>query len=157
MVPLDSPLHRVEQLGSALVIAPHLLVFVQCDAGPVGQEAHRVDEVEVVHGAHKGDGVAGLLAPEAVVKALLGVDAERGCLLGVEGAEPAPAPADLLQRRVLADQLHDVGGRPDLGHFLVRYPHDLDGTASLSPVRSWADRFWRTFARWQSRSTGSAP
>ena len=44
---------RVEQLGSALVIAPHLLVLVERDAGPVGEEAHGVDEVEVVHGPHE--------------------------------------------------------------------------------------------------------
>ena len=133
MVPLDGALHGVEQLGSAFVVAPHLLVLVQRDAGPVGEEAHGVDEVEMVHGPHEGDGVAGLLAAEAVVEALLGVDAERRRLLGVEGAQPAPAPADLLERGVLADELHDVGGRPDLGHLLVRYPHDLDGTAALSP------------------------
>ena len=63
------------------------------------------------------------LAAEAVVEALLGVDAERRRLLGVERAQPAPAPAHLLQRGVLADQGHDVGGRPDLGDLLVRYAH----------------------------------
>ena len=132
MVPLDGALHGVEQLGPALVVAPHLLVLVQRDAGPVGQEADRVHEVEVVHGPHEGDGVTGLLAAEAVVEALFGIDAEGRRLLGVERAQPAPAPAHLLQRRVLADERHNVGGRPDLGHLLVRYPHDLDGTAALS-------------------------
>ena len=73
----------------------------------------------------KRDGVARRLAAEAVVEALLGVDAERGGLLGVEGAQAAPAPSDLLQRGVLADEGDDVGGRPDLGDFLVRYPHAL--------------------------------
>ena len=125
MVPVDGTIHGVEQLGAALVVAPHLLVLVQGDAGPVGQEAHGIDEVEVVHGAHEGDGVARLLAAEAVIEALLGVDAEGGGLLGMEGAETAPAPPDLLQQGVLADERHDVGGRPDLGHFLVRYPHTL--------------------------------
>ena len=79
------------------MVAPRLLVLVQRDAGPVGQEAHGVDEVEVVHGAHEGDGVARRLAAEAVVEALLGVDAEGRRLLGVEGAQAAPAPPDLLQ------------------------------------------------------------
>ena len=83
----------VEQLRAPLVVPARLLVLVQRDAGPVGQQAHGVDEVEVLHGAHEGDGVAGLLAAEAVVEALLGVDAERRRLLGVERAEPAPAPA----------------------------------------------------------------
>ena len=57
MIPLDGTLHGVEQLGPALVVAPHLLVLVQRDTGAVGQEADGVDEVEMVHGAHKGDGV----------------------------------------------------------------------------------------------------
>ena len=105
------------------MVTPHLLVLVQRDAGPVGQEADGVHEIEVVHGPDEGDGVARLLAAEAVVEALLGVDAEGGRLLGVEGAQPAPAPADLLERGMLADERHNVGGRPDLGHFLVRYPH----------------------------------
>ena len=135
VVPRHGPLHRVEQLGAALVVAPRLLVLVQRDAGPVGQEAHGVDEVEVVHGAHEGDGVARRLAAEAVVEALLGVDAERGRLLGVEGAQPAPAPADLLQRACSLMSGDDVGGRPDLGDLLVRYPHDPDGTAALSRAR----------------------
>ncbi len=104
VVPVDGLLHGVEQLGAPLVVAPHLLVLVQRDAGPVGQEADGVDEVEVVHGPHEGDGVARLLAAEAVVEALLGVDAERRRLLGVEGAQPAPAPAHLLERGVLADE-----------------------------------------------------
>ena len=133
MVPLHGALHGLEQLGAALVVAPHLLVLVQRDAGPVGQEADGIDEIEVVHGPHEGDGVARLLAAEAVIEALLGVDTEGGRLLGVEGAEAAPAPADLLERGVLADQRHDVGGRPDLGHFLVRYPHSTTVPRSLLP------------------------
>ena len=104
MVPGDGALHGVEQLGAPLVVASGLGVLVQRDPGPVGEEAHGVDEVEVVHGAHEGDGVARRVAAEAVVEALLGVDAERGRLLGVEGAQATPAPAHLLQRGVLADQ-----------------------------------------------------
>ena len=114
---------------------PASCVLVQGDAGPVGQQAHRVDEVEVLHGAHEGDGVARRLAAEAVVEALLGVDAERRRLLGVERAEPAPATAHLAQRGVLADQRDDVGGRPDLGDLFVRYPH-----ARTVPRRCPADR-----------------
>ena len=157
MVPLDGALHGVEQLGTALVVAPHLLVLVQGDAGPVGQEPDGVDKVEVVHRPHEGDGVAGLLAAEAVVEAFLGVDAEGGRLLGVERAQTTPAAADLLERRVLADQLHDVGGRPDLGHFLVRYPHRHDGTAALPRLRPGSGPFWPSFGRWLSPFTASAP
>ncbi len=39
------------------------------------------------------------------------------------GHSPLQRRPDLLQRRVLADQGDDVGGRPDLGHVLVGYPH----------------------------------
>ena len=133
MVPLHRALHGVEQLGATLVVAARLLVFVQRDAGAVGQEAHGVDEVEVVHGPHEADGVARLLAAEAVVHPVLGVDAEGRRLLGVEGAQPAPAPAHLLEQGVLADERHDVGGRPDLGDLLVRYPHTRNGTAAPAP------------------------
>ncbi len=157
MVPLDGPLHGVEQFGAALVIAPHLLVLVQGDAGPVGQEPDGVDKIEVVHGPHKGDGVAGLLAAEAVVEALLGVHAERGRLLRVERTQPDPAPANLLQGGVLADQLHDVRGRPDLGYFLVRYPHRHDGTAVVSSLRPDQRPFWPSFDPWPSPFTASVP
>ena len=105
------------------MVPARLLVLVQRDAGPVGQEPHRVDEVEVVHGPHEADGVARLLAAEAVVHPVLGVDAERRGLLGMERAEAAPAPAHLLEQGVLADECHDVGGRADLSDLLVRYPH----------------------------------
>ena len=66
---------------------PGLGVLVQGHPGPVGQEPHGVDEVEVLGGPDEGDGVARGLAAEAVVEALLGVDAERGALLGVERAQ----------------------------------------------------------------------
>ena len=104
MVPLHGPLHGVEELRAALVVPARLLVLVERDAGPVGQQAHGVDEIEVLHGPDEGDGVPRGLAAEAVVEALLGVHAERGRLLGVERAQPAPAPPHLLERGVLADQ-----------------------------------------------------
>ena len=75
---------------------PDLGVLVQRDVGPVGQQAHGIDEVEVLRGPDEGDGIARGVAAEAVVEALLGVDAERRALLGVERAQPGPAPSDLL-------------------------------------------------------------
>ena len=53
VVPLDGPLHGLEQLGAPLVVAPRLLVLVQRDPGPVGQEADGVDEIEMVHGPRR--------------------------------------------------------------------------------------------------------
>ena len=88
MVPDHGLLHGVEQLGPALVVLADLLVLVQRDPGPVGQEAHGIDEVEVLRGTDEGDGVARGLAAEAVVEALLGVDAEGGLFSVWKGQRP---------------------------------------------------------------------
>ena len=64
VVPLHGALHGLEQFGATLVVASHLLVLVQRDAGPVGQETDGVDEVEVVHGPDEGDGVADSWQPK---------------------------------------------------------------------------------------------
>ena len=93
MVPGHGPLHGVEQLGPALAVLADLGVLVQHHAGPVGQQPHGIDEVEVLGVPDEGDGITRGLAAEAVVEALLGVDAERGALLGVERAQAGPAPA----------------------------------------------------------------
>ena len=151
VVPLHGPLHGVEQLGTALVVPARLAILVQRDARTVGQEAHGVDEVEVVHGPHEADGVARLLAAEAVVDPVLGVDAEGRGLLGVEGAQPAPAPAHLLEQGVLADEGDDVGGRPDLSNLLVRYTHPRN------VPRACSGSGWRSVDGWPSPSTASAP
>ncbi len=123
MVPGHRPLHGLEQLGPPLAVGAVGGVLADGHPGPVGQESNGVDEVQVLGRPDEGDGVARGLAPEAVVEALLGVDAERGRLLGVEGAEPDPAPPLLAQGGVLADEGHDVGRRPHLGHVLIGDPH----------------------------------
>ena len=123
MVPDDGPLQGVEEVGAPLAVLPGLRVLVQGDPGPVGQEPYGVDEVEMLGGPDEGDGVTRGLAAEAVVEPLLGVDAERRALLGVERAQAGPAAADPLERGVLADEGDDVGCRPHLGHILVRYRH----------------------------------
>ncbi len=149
VVPGHRPFHRVEERGAPLVVAARLVVLMERDASSVGQEPHRVDEVEMLHAADKGDGIARRMAPEAVVEALLRVDAERRCLLGVERTQARPPPADLLKRRVLANERHDVGGRPDRGDFLVGDPHDPN------VPRRCASRDGPRFC-WWSPSTGSA-
>ena len=123
MVPDDGPLQGVEQVGPPLAVLPGLRVLVQGDPGPVGQESYGVDEVEMFGGPDECDGIARGLAAEAVVEALLGVDAERRALLGVERAQACPAAADPLERGVLADEGDDVGRRPHLGHVLIGYRH----------------------------------
>ena len=64
MVPVGGAIHRVEELGAALAVVVVFLVLVQRDPCPVGEETHGVDEVEVVHVTHEGDGVADVLAPK---------------------------------------------------------------------------------------------
>src|SRR5690606_27708027 len=66
VVPLDGPLHGlVEPLallpGGALVVGG----VAEGDVGPGGEPLDGADEVEVLDLPDEGDGVAGLLAPEA--------------------------------------------------------------------------------------------
>ena len=136
MVPDDGPLHGVEQIGPPFAVLAGLGVLVQGDARPIGQEPYGVDEVQVLGGPHERDGVTRGLAAEAVVEALLGIDAERGALLGVERAEPGPSAPDPLQRGMFADERHDVGRGPHLGHVLVGYAH------LLTVPRRCARRVW---------------
>ena len=71
----------------------------------------------------EGDGVARGLAAEAVVEALVGVDAERRGLLAVERAQADPPAPLTLEGGVLPDEGHDVCGRPHPGDILVGDPH----------------------------------
>ena len=83
--------------------------------------------------AHERDDVALGPAAEAVVEALLLVDRERRGLLGVEGAQTLPAPADPLQLDVVADHRDEVGRLPNPDHVLVDDPHPRDGTRPTWP------------------------
>ena len=133
MVPLDRPLHGVEQFGPALAVFAGFGVLVEGHPGPVGQQAHRIDEVEVFGLADKGDGVPRCLAPKAVVKPLFGVDAERRALFGVERAQSAPAAPDALEGCVFSNERHDVGGGSDLGDVLVGNGHGVTVPRSGPP------------------------
>ena len=76
VVPDHGPFQRVEELDPPLAVLAHLGVLMESHAGPVGQQPHGVDEVEMLHLPHEGDGIPRGLAAEAVVEALLGVHAE---------------------------------------------------------------------------------
>ena len=54
-------------------------------------------------------------AAEAVEETAVAVDGEGRRLFAVERTEPLPGVAGLLERRVLSHDVHDVGGRPDVG------------------------------------------
>ena len=132
--------------------------------GLVGQAADGVHEVEVLDGPDEADGVALGLAPEAVVEALLGVDAERRGLLAVERAQADPAAALTLERGVLPDEGHDVRCRPDPGDVLIGDPHRgrryrVAGRSSVRPpaprqLRWPAYRLALALAPWPWRLAG---
>ena len=130
MVEVDRLRHGLVQRGPALAVGGGGGVLGDGDAAALGQAPHGLDEVDVLDLAHEGDGVTRLLAPEAVEHAHLGVDTERRGLLLVEGAQPHPARALLLERGVLADERHDVRGGPHTDDVLVR-----DGHARTVPRR----------------------
>src|SRR5690606_12909912 len=83
-----------------------------------GEALDRRGEVDLLLLHDEADDVALRLAAEAVVDVHLRVDREGRGLLGVEGAQPRPLPPGPSQRGVLADDLHDVGRRPDRGDVL---------------------------------------
>ena len=89
MVEGDRPLHDAEQrlapFAVELVLAAG--VVADRDPGPCRQSLHGFDEVAALDAAEERDRVAGGLAAEAVVEALLGVDRERRRLLGMKRAQ----------------------------------------------------------------------
>ena len=139
VVPRHGLLHGPEAGLAAPGVPARGGVLVDGDAGLVGQPAHRVREVQVFDLSDEGDGVTLGLATEAVVHAEVGIDAEGGGLLAVEGAEPRPAGALPLQGGVFADEGHDVGSGPHPGHVLVGDAHEDDGTASPAFLRRRRD------------------
>ena len=74
------------------MVAAHLLVLVQRDAGPVGQEAHGVDEVQVVHGTHEADGVAPTPGSRSSSRALSALTLKEGVFSVWKGQRPVAAP-----------------------------------------------------------------
>ena len=89
------------------------------DAEPAGERLDGLGEVEPVDLPDEVDDVAARAAAEAVVQALVAVDGEGRRPLVVERAEPLPGAPGLLQARVIADDLDDVGGRAKLGEDAV--------------------------------------
>ena len=79
----------------------------------LGQELHRLLELERLGLLDELEGVAALAAAEAVVELLLGVHGERRRALVVERAQPGPARADPPQVGLLADQVDHVHRVPD--------------------------------------------
>ncbi|MGX1120788.1 hypothetical protein RKD37_006151 [Streptomyces ambofaciens] len=103
-------------------VVPALLV-AQGDAGLAGQALDRLREGEVVDLHHERDGVAALLAAEAVEEPLARTDLEGRRLLVVEGAQPLQvAAARVAQLEVLRDDGVDRDRVPYRLHVLVVDP-----------------------------------
>ena len=86
------------------------LALGQRDAGLCGDGADGFGEAERLHLHDEGEDVALLVAAEAVVVAVGGVDGEAAGLLLVEGAEAGVVlGAGFAQLEVVADDADDVG------------------------------------------------
>ncbi len=125
-VPLGGDLVGLDQADAlaALVrrVVPALLV-AQRDAGLAGQALDRLREGEVVDLHHERDGVAALLAAEAVEEPLARTDLEGRGLLVVEGAQALQvAAARVAQLEVLRDDGVDRDRVPYRLHVLVVDP-----------------------------------
>src|SRR5690606_5282826 len=131
-------------------VVPALLV-AQGDAGLGGEALDGLGEGEVVDLHHERDGVAALLAAEAVEEALGGADLEGGRLLVVEGAQPLEvAAAGVAQLEVLGDDGVDRDRVPYRLHVLV-----VDPSSHTVSLRCRADTPGAAAPR--RRGPGTAP
>lgn len=85
----------------------------------LGQLAHRLRKGDALDPHREAEGVAGLLATEAMEELVARADVEGRRLLGVEGAQANVVAALLDQPDVLADQRHHIDPLPDLGDRLL--------------------------------------
>lgn len=119
LVRLDQP-DALAALVGGVVAA---LLVAQGDARLGGEPLDRLGEGEVVDLHHERDGVAALLAAEAVEESLARADLEGGRLLVVERAEPLEvAPARVPQLEVLRNDGVDRDRVPDRLHIVVIDP-----------------------------------
>ncbi len=120
-----------DDLGEALlalaVLADGDVVVAERDADARCEPFDSLDEVEVLDLPDERDRVAALLTTEAVIDAELGIDRERGSLLGVERAQAHEPTPDALERDVLPGQRHQVGRLADTGDVVVEDAHRASG------------------------------
>lgn len=116
-------LHQPDALTALMAgVVPALLV-AQGDAGGAREPLDGLREGQVVDLHHERDGVAALLAAEAVEEALAGADLERRRLLVVEGAQALQvSTARAAQLEVLGHHGVDRDRVPDRLHVLVIDP-----------------------------------
>src|SRR6266849_6480594 len=101
-----------ERLELALDLGAALLG--QLHSGAIGKDAHGLGKGQAVLAHEEAESITAHPAAEAVEDATLGIDGEGRSLLGMEGAEPFPVLAGLLQVHEAAHELDDVHARADL-------------------------------------------
>ena len=108
----------IQALLSALflLVGPAVLPGLrQGQAGLFRQKLHGFGKCHLFHVHDKVDDIAALMAAKAIVKLLVRVYGKRGRLFAVERAAAPVAPAFLLQRHILRNNLHQIVARP---HFV---------------------------------------
>ena len=118
VTPLTKPQwRRVEQALAAQALLLRLGVLglaLELDPEALGEQLERALEVDALDLLDEREDVAGGIAAEAVIDLLLGVDAERGRALLVEGAAPLVARGPgAAQLGVRGDELDEVDGVAD--------------------------------------------
>lgn len=125
-VELGGDLVRLDQADALpALVAGVVAAFLvpQGDARLRGEALDRLREGEVVDLHHEGEGVAALLAAEAVEESLAGADLEGGRLLVVEGAEALEvSAARVAQLEVLGHDGVDRDRVPDRLHVVIVDP-----------------------------------
>jgi len=99
--------------GIGLLPIASRCAFGQSDPGPPGQVLNRLGEAAPAREHDEADRISAGMTAEAEEEPALGVDAERGGVLLVEGAEPIEPRSSPLEGRVLRHQSGEVGLAPD--------------------------------------------
>src|SRR5262245_12614718 len=99
-----------------------VLVSRQGNASALGEEAHRLGELQAIVPAQELERVATRATAEAVEEVEFRVNGEGGRLFLVERAEPLPPLAGALERHDCPHEVHEIHAGPDLvqdlgGHF----------------------------------------
>ena len=110
---------RGEELLALLVARAARDAFRNRHPETRGERLDRFGKIEPVDLAHEMDDVAAGAASEAVIQPLFAVDGEGRSPLVVKRTESLPRAPGLLQPRVFAHDLDDVGGRPDFRQHVV--------------------------------------
>ena len=128
----------------------------ELDAGPLGEELQRFDELQPVEAHHEVEGGPARPAREALEDLLRGRDPHRRLPVVVEGAEPDELTPRRPQRHVLAHERDQVGRRQHLFSVVVAGEGHGDFQASRA-VRDRTADLRRSKSRSDRTTTGHEP